>query len=355
MNTINGTIQTVQEEKTAAVTTEVETEKPEMTQQTAQARPAYDVNIPKTLGRVLDDGNDLVFAEMPRKIQDAELDAMKRAIRNKQIKYCKVSGVENGVDKNTVIIAAKSGTLRVVFEAPDFFAYSGMKDIDLETEENKTIRYRRKASRMLGAVVSFIPMALGETDDGIPFVVASRKASMEALQEQHFFAENADAAPGVVAKASIVSTGPRYVTVECLGVETTLGTGALSAFEYIEDASQKFHVGDGLYVAVQEMDIDKEKRVINTLRLSHSLVERLSASVEKVNQNMRGNRYLSTVVAVTNSYYIVVIDGFKIRGLVPLTDYIGEEKLAVGDKVSMLVKNVAEDKNMVIGACRKTV
>lgn len=304
------------------------------------------------LGASLDDGNDLITAEMPVANQRAEIAQMERAIRKGEVCYGRVIGAEVG-EHNKLNMVVKRDTLRVVIPAADFFAHSYMKEIDEETEENKFIRYRRKASHMFGAAVSFLPKALGYNESGVPFVAASRKEAMDKLQEKHFFSSRADVKEGAIAKASIISAGPRYVTVECLGVESIIGTGGLSAFSYIEDASKEFRVGEGLIVAVEKVNVDRESRKVS-VDFSHALVERLEAKVETASDRMLNGRYLATVVAVLKEYYVVIITGLKIRGLIPINAYAGTESLIVGDSVVMLVTGVNEERNLVIGRCMRT-
>lgn len=306
----------------------------------------------KELGVMLDSGNDLVEAEMPGKSQRQEIERMQRAIKEGAICYGHVIGVENG--NKSVVIRVMRDTLHIIIPAEDFFAYSNMKDMDKESAEGKLVRYRRKASHMLhgaGAAVSFIPKAIGYNEQGVPFVVASRKEAMERLQEKFFFAPNAPAKVGVMAKASILSVGPRYVTVECMGLEEVIGTGNLSATTYIEDASKEYHVGDGLVVAIEKLDVDKENHHVSAT-FSHALVERLEAKVEVVSERLIGGRYKATVVALIPDYYVVIINCLKIRGLIPRNGgYVGDDELNKDDKVVMQVTGINEEKNMLIGRC----
>ena len=300
---------------------------------------------------ILDDGNDLVMANMPVDTQRREIRQMEMAIAAGTVCYGRIIAVEE-VDHKYVRIIVKRDTLRIVIPAEDFFYHSDMKDIEKATDDERFIRYRRKASHMFEAAVSFLPKGIGYDEDGIPFVIASRKQAMDKLQELHFFGPRADVHVGSVAKASIVSTGPRYVTVECLGIESVIGTGGLSAFAYIEDASQEFRVGEGLMVAVEKLDVDKENRTID-ISLSHALIERSEAKVEMANEKMMNGRYIASVVAVLPKYYVVIIKGLKVRGLIPLENYNGVDPLLVGDDVVMLVTGINKERNMAIGRCIK--
>ncbi len=354
---IEAAAETVEEPEAVAEDVPAEPEKPAPAR---AERPRRAAKTPYTgpsqvsrLGSIIRDDNDLIVADLPVEDQQAEINEMKRFIRSRQVTYGTVFGVETSSDGKNVYMAVKRDTIRVLIPAQDFFFHSQMKDIEADSDEQKFLRYRRKGSHMLGAVVSFVPRAIGENDNGIPFVIGSRKDAMDASQEKHFFGPRADVKVGSMAKASIISVGPRYVTVECLGIEVTIGTGGLSAYEYIEDASEHFKTGQGLYVAVEKLEVDKAARTVQAT-LSHSLVERLSAKVETANRSMVSGRYMATVVATTTNYYIVIINGLKIRGLIPVAEYAGIDKLVTGDTVAMLVTGVNEEKNLVIGRCMKT-
>lgn len=305
------------------------------------------------VGSIIDDGNDMVFADMPGVRQNAEIARMKQDIHRRNICYAAVKGVEVTRD-DKILIILKRDTLRIVIPAEDFFHYSQLKDIDQASAKERFLRYRRKASHYFKGVVSFLPIDMGEDDDtGVPFVVASRKQAMERLQNRHFFARNADVKVGSVAKASIVSSGPRYAIVECLGIESVIGSGALSAFTYIEDVSEEYKPGMGLMVAVESLDVDRAKRKID-ISLSHALIERSEAKVETVSERMINGRYDATVVASNDKFYFVIIEGMKIRGIVPKDFYYGTGELVRNDSVAFLVTGINKERNMLIGRCIKS-
>lgn len=305
------------------------------------------------VGSIIDDGNDMVFADMPGVRQNAEIARMKQDIHRKNVCYAAVKGVEVTRD-DKVLIILKRDTLRIVIPAEDFFHFSQLKDIDQASAEERFLRYRRKASHYFKGVVSFLPLGMGEDEEtGVPFVVASRKQAMERLQNRHFFARNADVKVGSVAKASIVSSGPRYAIVECLGIESVIGSGALSAFTYIEDVSEEYKPGMGLMVAVESLDVDRAKRKVD-ISLSHALIERSEAKVETVSERMINGRYDATVVASNDKFYFVIIEGMKIRGIVPKDFYYGTGELVRNDSVAFLVTGINKERNMLIGRCIKS-
>ena len=317
-------------------------------------KPAYNSSWPKQVGKMLDDGNDMISAVDPAEAQHREIDDMKKHIKNKDILHARIFGVEPSKDGKNVTMMAKCGTLRVVFDAEDFFAYSNMKEMEKEDPVTKMQRYVRKGARMLNGVISFIPIDMGKDAEGCPFVIGGRAIAMEALQDKYFFGEKPLAQKGARAKASVLAAGPRYVTVECLGVETVLGSGALSAFEFLSDVSRCYKPGDGLYVIIEKLEIDKANRTVD-IRFSHSLLERMTADVPEVNENMKKSRYIATVLHETDKYYIICLDGQKIRGIVP-KEYAKVQPgdpITVGCHVAMLVNNIDKERNMVIGSCMK--
>ena len=284
--------------------------------------------------------------------QERELQEIKNAIKTGRACVGTVFGTEKYKDLGVTVMLKYKETIRVLIPANDFFAYSEMKDFDVASKDEKNKRYQQKAAHTFGAVVSFIPVAYSVDDYGVPFVVASRKAAMEYNRKRFFLAPRAMAAVGKQATASILSTGPRYITIECLGIEATLGVGALSSFEFIEDASKKFKVGTGLPVVIESLEVDKKTGKID-VSFSHAAYERGVAKRRPVNEDMIGGRYQATIQAVKDNGYVAIIDSLKIRGWIPLEKNLNPEPLMYKDKVIVLVTGVDKKKNTFIGGCIK--
>ena len=64
-------------------------------------------------------------------------------------------------------------------------------------------------------------------------------------------------------------------------------------------------------------------------------------------------RYDGVVVGEIGNYYIVILTGPKIRGLIPMDHYRGVDKLMRGDKVSVLVEDYNAKRNNIIGSCMR--
>ena len=136
-------------------------------------------------------------------------------------------------------------------------------------------------------------------------------------------------------------------------MESVIGSGALSAFSYIDDVSEEFKPGMGLMVAVESLNVDRAKHTID-IALSHSLIERSQAKVETVSERMINGRYDATVVGSNDKFYFVIIEGMKIRGIVPKDFFYGTGELVRNDAVVFLVTGINKERNMLIGRCIKS-
>ena len=101
-----------------------------------KAEPAENEKISFTLKNIIDDGNDLVYAEMPQTKQQEHLRQMKKAVRAKQVCYGRIYAIEEISDKFLLRILVKKDSLKVIIPASDFFALSDFEgNIESETEE----------------------------------------------------------------------------------------------------------------------------------------------------------------------------------------------------------------------------
>lgn len=302
---------------------------------------------------MLGDENDLLEVELPVDRRREDLDKMSRAIKSGSIMFGRVTA--NRVSDGLVRVMLKWESLTVTIPAVDFFAYSDMRGIDDTSDNDEVVkRYRQKASRMLGAAVSFVPKEIGIDEYGVPFVLGSRKEAMEKARERYFFGKTPIAAVGKPCKASIISAGPRYIYVECLGVEASIGTGELSAYKYITDAAKEFPVGEGITVAISALEIDKKNRKVD-VKFSHSLLERGTMPLERVNPSMLHTRYAARVTGENKEFYFLILSDYKIRAIVPKQYVAGTNVMfEKGDKVSFLCTGIREDSNSLIGKAIKS-
>lgn len=306
------------------------------------------------IGAFIDDGNDMLHVDMPEDRRARDLAEMRRCIADnkrgpRRFLQGKVFGVRP-VQNGSAVVEVSRGTLRVMIPAEDFFYFSLMKGIEENDATTRQRRYLRKAKLMNGAIINFCPYMEAKSDDGEAVFAGSRQDAMQLQRNRHFFGRNADVQNGSRAIASILSSGPDYVIAEALGVETSIGAGALSAYEYIDDVSKKFHVGEGIPVVIEDLNVDNENGTVS-LRMNRAILERRANPAMNIHSLARNGAYGATVTSVQDNYYRLIVDVGNIQARVART--ASDELLTRGDRVTLLVYGYDDKRNYVWGACHK--
>lgn len=306
------------------------------------------------IGAFIDDGNDMLHVDMPEDRRARDLAEMRRCIADnkrgpRRFLQGKVFGVRP-VQNGSAVVEVSRGTLRVMIPAEDFFYFSLMKGIEENDATTRQRRYLRKAKLMNGAIINFCPYMEAKSDDGEVVFAGSRQDAMQLQRNRHFFGRNADVQNGSRAIASILSSGPDYVIAEALGVETSIGAGALSAYEYIDDVSKKFHVGEGIPVVIEGLNVDNENGTVS-LRMNRAILERRANPAMNIHSLARNGAYGATVTSVQDNYYRLIVDVGNIQARVART--ASDELLTRGDRVTLLVYGYDDKRNYVWGACHK--
>lgn len=306
------------------------------------------------IGDFIDDGNDMLKVDMPEDRRARDLAEMRRCVfDNKRTPRRFLQGRVFGVrpvGSGSAVVEVTRGTLRIMIQAEDFFHFSQMKGIENDDDATRQRRYLRKAKLMNGAIINFCPYMEAESEDGEVVFAGSRQDAMQIQRNRHFFGRNADVKNGSRAAASILSTGPDYVIAEALGVETSIGAAALSAYEYIDNVAEKYHVGDGIPVVVEDLHVDAENGTVS-LRLNRAILERRANPAMNIHSLARGGAYGATVTSVNDRFYRLIVDSGNIQARVALTS--SDELLTRGDRVTLLVYGYDEKRNYVWGACHK--
>lgn len=306
------------------------------------------------IGAFIDDGNDMLHVDMPEDRRARDLAEMRRCIADnkrgpRRFLQGKVFGVRP-VQNGSAVVEVSRGTLRVMIPAEDFFYFSLMKGIEENDATTRQRRYLRKAKLMNGAIINFCPYMEAKSEDGEVVFAGSRQDAMQLQRNRHFFGRNADVQNGSRAIASILSSGPDYVIAEALGVETSIGAGALSAYEYIDDVSKKFHVGEGIPVVIEDLNVDNENGTVS-LRMNRAILERRANPAMNIHSLARNGAYGATVTSVQDNYYRLIVDVGNIQARVART--ASDELLTRGDRVTLLVYGCDDKRNYVWGACHK--
>lgn len=306
------------------------------------------------IGAFIDDGNDMLHVDMPEDRRARDLAEMRRCVADnkhgpRRFLQGKVFGVRP-VQNGSAVVEVSRGTLRVMIPAEDFFYFSLMKGIEENDATTRQLRYLRKAKLMNGAIINFCPYMEAKSEDGEVVFAGSRQDAMQLQRNRHFFGRNADVQNGSRAIASILSSGPDYVIAEALGVETSIGAGALSAYEYIDDVSKKFHVGEGIPVVIEDLNVDNENGTVS-MRMNRAILERRANPAMNIHSLARHGAYGATVTSVQDNYYRLIVDVGNIQARVART--ASDELLTRGDRVTLLVYGYDDKRNYVWGACHK--
>jgi hypothetical protein len=306
------------------------------------------------IGAFIDDGNDMLHVDMPEDRRARDLAEMRRCVADnkhgpRRFLQGKVFGVRP-VQNGSAAVEVSRGTLRVMIPAEDFFYFSLMKGIEENDATTRQHRYLRKAKLMNGAIINFCPYMEAKSEDGEVVFAGSRQDAMQLQRNRHFFGRNADVQNGSRAIASILSSGPDYVIAEALGVETSIGAGALSAYEYIDDVSKKFHVGEGIPVVIEDLNVDNENGTVS-MRMNRAILERRANPAMNIHSLARNGAYGATVTSVRDNYYRLIVDVGNIQARVART--ASDELLTRGDLVTLLVYGYDDKRNYVWGACHK--
>lgn len=306
------------------------------------------------IGAFIDDGNDMLHVDMPEDRRARDLAEMRRCVADnkhgpRRFLQGKVFGVRP-VQNGSAVVEVSRGTLRVMIPAEDFFYFSLMKGIEENDATTRQRRYLRKAKLMNGTIINFCPYMEANSEDGEVVFAGSRQDAMQLQRNRHFFGRNADVQNGSRAIASILSSGPDYVIAEALGVETSIGAGALSAYEYIDDVSKKFHVGEGIPVVIEDLNVDNENGTVS-LRMNRAILERRANPAMNIHSLARNGAYGATVTSVQDNYYRLIVDVGNIQARVART--ASDELLTRGDRVTLLVYGYDDKRNYVWGACHK--
>ena len=306
------------------------------------------------IGAFIDDGNDMLHVDMPEDRRARDLAEMRRCVADnkhgpRRFLQGKVFGVRP-VQNGSAVVEVSRGTLRVMIPAEDFFYFSLMKGIEENDATTRQRRYLRKAKLMNGALINFCPYMEAKSADGEVVFAGSRQDAMQLQRNRHFFGRNADVQNGSRAIASILSSGPDYVIAEALGVETSIGAGALSAYEYIDVVSKKFHVGEGIPVVIEDLNVDNENGTVS-MRMNRAILERRANPAMNIHSLARNGAYGATVTSVQDNYYRLIVDVGNIQARVART--ASDELLTRGDRVTLLVYGYDDKRNYVWGACHK--
>lgn len=296
---------------------------------------------------------ELLKTVLPKDVDREALARMRTNIKAKRSCSGYIYAVEykNGL----VYIAARDAEkMRVLIPASEFFLPNTFKDMENISTHERLRRYQQFAARMIGGVITYIPMACDQDDDGHWFVVASRLKSAMAKRRKYFFgADGPLVKEGSVVRASILSSNDDSIRVEVFGVEARVPRTELSGREVPQNVAETYRVGSGFICKVTSVEMDSKTKEVK-LRLSRAQLEREAGEAGNVNSVTLGGRYMATVLRVLQNSYLLVLDGLNIRAFVRKENYLGSSVLMQNDKVIFRCHSIDTENNVLRGGCVKS-
>lgn len=256
--------------------------------------------------------------------------------------------------------SATLGTLKLMFSSDDFTAYSNIERQEGETDSSLLRRQRQYTNHASLSKFQCVPVQImqPEPDEfgrvGAPIVVCSRAFAMEQQQNKFFFGDEPLVKVGDAVPAYIMAANNNSVRVECMGLETRILRGQLTARNIVTDVSEYYKPGMAIEVVITELEIDKENR---TVKLALSGVQRevqlgLVKNVKDFDLASKP-REVGIVKLVTSSHYLIQLVSCGVIGIVARDAVKYRTPLAVDDRVYMEIFAVNEKYNRVIGQCVK--
>ena len=247
------------------------------------------------------------------------------------------------------------GSVNLVFDGADFTAYS---NIIRDEDESKAELLRRQHTYTNHAPMSkvqCVPVSITRDENGRASVICSRAFAMERMQETFFFGKHPLAKEGAPAYAYVMSADAHGVRVECMGIETRINRGQLTAMQLVVNAANMYRPGTKIPVIISKLDVDVENRTIKDIQLSgvrYEIENGLVRSVKEFDLAKKPHE-LAQVIAVSPNFYIVRLTAGGIIGLIPHANVRNGATLNRMDNVIVEINRVDEKTNRFIGSCVK--
>lgn len=246
------------------------------------------------------------------------------------------------------------GSIKLVFDGDDFTAYSG---IIADDENNPSALLRRQRSytnHAPGSKFQCVPLEMHRDKNGrADYVICSRSFAMEQMQNRFFFGKHPLAEVGGVAYAYVMAADDNGVRVECMGIETRINRGQLTARQLVLRAGDVYKPGMKIPVIIREMELGDHsiKRLVLS-GVDYEIKQGLVRSVTEFDLDKKPHE-LAQVVSITPNYYIVRLTAYGIIGLIAKENVRNGVDLKRGDNVFMEIVRVNERYNRVMGNCYK--
>lgn len=210
----------------------------------------------------------------------------------------------------------------------------------IPSTEIKEAKVDKKMLRnMIGAELRFI---IVDTDKLTNKAVASRKKAMETIRNIQL--KKYDVGDKVFAR--VISVTPKFIDIECLGVDIRLKAEDLE-YGYVSDLSKIYQLGDKIKVLIQDIKLDTGK-----IRVSHKETKQDPYKVARKNY-VESGEYLGTITGYSDNGVFVNLDQ-GIDTMATLPNWM-EIPPTPGDKVIVRIKKIQPEKRKIYSSLLKIV
>lgn len=198
---------------------------------------------------------------------------------------------------------------------------------------------KRQMRNMIGSEIRFI---IVEVDKLTNKAVASRKMALEKIRKIEL--KKYEKQDKVFAR--VISVFPKYIEIECLGVDIRLKPEDLE-YGYIANLTKNYQVGDKIKVLIKEIDVDK-----GILKVSHKETKEDPYKIARKNYVEKGE-YLGEVTGYSdNGVFVNLEQGIDTMATLP--NWM-EMPPTIGDKVVIKIIKIQEEKRKIYSSLLKVV
>lgn len=210
----------------------------------------------------------------------------------------------------------------------------------IPAEEIRDKKVDKKILRsMIGAELRFV---IYQVDKLTNKAVASRKKAMEQIRRIQLKKYS----KGDKIFARIISVFPKFIDIECLGVDIRLKAEDLE-YGYISNLGRLYQIGDKLKVVIKDIDYEK-----NTLKVSHKETKDDPYKIARINY-VEGGEYLGIITGYSdNGVFVKLEQGIDTMATLP--NWM-EMPPSPGDKVVVRVKRIQSEKRKIYSSLLKVV
>lgn len=198
---------------------------------------------------------------------------------------------------------------------------------------------KRQMRNMIGSEIRFI---IVEVDKLTNKAVASRKMALEKIRKIEL--KKYEKQDKVFAR--VISVFPKYIDIECLGVDIKLKPEDLE-YGYISNLSKLYQVGDKIKVLIKEIDANN-----GILKVSHKDTKEDPYKVARKNY-VEGGEYLGEITGYSdNGVFVNLEQGIDTMATLP--NWM-EMPPTIGDKVVIKIIKIQEEKRKIYSSLLKVV